>query len=151
MKFKHILVTTDFSDESIRAFGLAASLALRDGAKVTLLSVLEQLLDPSAAPWGAPSEAMVLQVRERQLEGAKKRLEQLRQEHFSALTVSTEVFFGNYSSAQEIAGFAKANGVDLLVIASHGRGAVAGLLLGSVVGKVIKLSHCPVLVVPKGP
>lgn len=149
MKFQHILVTTDYSDESFRAFALAHSMAKRDGSKITLLSILEQIIDPGAAPWGVPSASMVPELREQMLKGARAKVEELRSRHFGDLPSSAEVFFGNHSAAHEITAYAKKNSVDLIVMASHGRGAVAGLLLGSVVTKTIKLASCPILIAPK--
>ncbi|MBY5163925.1 universal stress protein [Salsipaludibacter albus] len=43
-----------------------------------------------------------------------------------------------------------ARGADLLVVGSHGRGEVAGLLLGSTSLHVVSHAPCPVLVVPPG-
>jgi nucleotide-binding universal stress UspA family protein len=41
-------------------------------------------------------------------------------------------------------------GVDLLVLGSHGFGPVLRLMLGSVAARVIRKAQCPVLVVPQG-
>ena len=43
--------------------------------------------------------------------------------------------------------YARANNIDLIVIGTHGRGAVAHLLLGSVAERVVRLAPCPVLTV----
>ena len=42
--------------------------------------------------------------------------------------------------------FAKSEGADLIVIPSHGYGFFKHLLLGSVAERVVRLAHCPVLV-----
>lgn len=61
-----------------------------------------------------------------------------------------------FSSSREahpadlIADLAVEEDVDLIVTASHGHGAVAGLLMGSFTGHLIKVAHCPVVVVPPG-
>lgn len=44
-----------------------------------------------------------------------------------------------------IARYAQGHGVDLIVLGSHGHGAAAGLVLGSVAAKVLSLCRVPVL------
>jgi nucleotide-binding universal stress UspA family protein len=51
------------------------------------------------------------------------------------------------SPAQEIVRIAAEHGVDLIVIGTHGRNALGGLLLGSVAQRVVHLSTLPVLLV----
>ena len=43
-------------------------------------------------------------------------------------------------------GIAKKKGCDLILMASHGHGAVGGLLLGNEAQKVLTHSHIPVLI-----
>ncbi len=47
--------------------------------------------------------------------------------------------------AEVIAGLAAELDVDLIVIGSHGRGAMAALVAGSVAARVLHLAPCPVL------
>jgi nucleotide-binding universal stress UspA family protein len=49
--------------------------------------------------------------------------------------------------AEVIARYAKDRRIDQIVMATHGRGAMAGLLMGSVTRKVLHLSNVPVLLV----
>jgi nucleotide-binding universal stress UspA family protein len=49
--------------------------------------------------------------------------------------------------AATLCSYAKANRIDLIVMGSHGHGAIAGLALGSVATKVIAGSKIPVLIV----
>lgn len=53
--------------------------------------------------------------------------------------------------AQLIADLAEDEDADLIVAGSHGRGPVAGLLLGSFTSHLLKVAHCPVLIVPWRP
>ena len=50
----------------------------------------------------------------------------------------------------EIVRTARAEGADLIIIGTHGRGAVAHALLGSVAEKVVRKAPCPVLTVRQG-
>ncbi len=50
-------------------------------------------------------------------------------------------------AAPEIAAFVKKNGVDLIVMGSHGEGALSNLVLGSVTTKVIASVKTPILIV----
>jgi nucleotide-binding universal stress UspA family protein len=43
----------------------------------------------------------------------------------------------------------QASTADLLVVGSHGRGGVSGLLLGSVSRRCTELARCPVVVIPR--
>jgi nucleotide-binding universal stress UspA family protein len=49
--------------------------------------------------------------------------------------------------AEVIARVADALGCDLIIMGSHGRSGLAGLLMGSVASRVQHLAHCPVLLV----
>ena len=51
------------------------------------------------------------------------------------------------STAFEIAGYAKHEGIDIIVIGTHGRGVMAHLLMGNVAEKVVRIAPCPVLTV----
>ncbi|MCG8649694.1 MAG: universal stress protein, partial [Pirellulales bacterium] len=50
---------------------------------------------------------------------------------------------------REITQFAARENADLIVLPSHGYGVVKHLLLGSVAERVVRLAHCPVLVLRK--
>ena len=47
----------------------------------------------------------------------------------------------------EIVRYGKEQNIDLMVLGTHGRGAIAHMLLGSVAEKVVRKAPCPVLVV----
>jgi len=48
-----------------------------------------------------------------------------------------------------ITDYAKDHGADLIVISSHGHTGLTRLMLGSVAERVVRLAHCPVLVLRK--
>ena len=59
-------------------------------------------------------------------------------------SVSTDVVIGD--PGHEITTLAERAGADLIVLNSHGRTGLKRLLIGSVAERVIRLAHCPVLV-----
>ncbi len=68
--------------------------------------------------------------------------EELQKRQWDGMNV--EILIGN--PGHEIANYAKDLDAGLIVVASHGRGAIKHLLLGSVAERVVRLAHCPVLV-----
>ena len=51
------------------------------------------------------------------------------------------------SAAYAIVDYARDHGIDLIVMGTHGRGALAHLVMGSVAERVVRLASCPVLTV----
>lgn len=62
------------------------------------------------------------------------------------LPVVSEVASG--LAARQIAAYARRNGIDLIVIGTHGRTGVSHVLLGSVAEAVVRRAPCLVLAVP---
>ena len=50
-------------------------------------------------------------------------------------------------TAGTIVEYAESESADLIVMGTHGRGAVAHLLMGSVAERVVRIAPCPVLTV----
>jgi len=50
--------------------------------------------------------------------------------------------------AGAILDFAKDNGIDLIIMTTHGRGGIARWTMGSVTDRVIRFSNVPVLTIP---
>jgi nucleotide-binding universal stress UspA family protein len=51
------------------------------------------------------------------------------------------------SAPARIAEYARRAGIDLLVLATHGRSGLTRVLMGSVAERVVRIAPCPVLVV----
>lgn len=137
-----ILVAVDGSDISLRAvkYVIALNRELARPAKVTLLAV-----DPPPFP-GVESRIGSKAVRQLHEESHESMLKDARRSLSRAkleLTERAEV--GDI--ADTILKVAKKDRVDLIVLGSHGRGAVKGILLGSVSSKVIAQSDVPVTIV----
>lgn len=140
--FKTILLTTDFSDTSKKAFAPALTLARKFGAKI----ILAYVEDFSLAPLVEYVAIDIEEIRERQHEQAQKRLREIVEKDFGrGVAVEVETPMG--VPHQEIARLAKERKADLIVIATHGRGFISQLILGSTTEKVLRHSPCPVLIV----
>ena len=147
MHFDHIIITTDFSEESLRAFEFAAYQAKMENSQVTLLYVIEDWEFP-ASMFRYISNA-IEDYKDDIVEDALRRLEDLARSHFHHERVRCQVLLATKSAAEEITQYAQAHKGNLIVMASHGGGAIGALFLGSTVQKVIHMSHCPVFVIPK--
>jgi nucleotide-binding universal stress UspA family protein len=141
---KRILVPTDFSPASDIAFAYALDLAAREGAAVHLLHVLDAAGFAAAYPDGIYVELPAL--REQSIRAAKMKLaDAAKRCAASNVLATTEVLIG--VPAGSITAEANARGTDLIVMGTHGRGAVAHFLLGSVAERVVRTAQCPVLTV----
>ena len=144
---KRILVAVDGSQASLRALDLAADIAAKYAAKLTLLTaVKDEQFDPEFETY-ARVEHIKDPPRVLQIEGVRNALAGLhdRAAAKGALDIGTEAAIGD--PAEEILSFAQGGGVDMIVMGNRGHGRLAGLLLGSVTQKVVGLAPCPVLVV----
>jgi len=145
--FKHILVATDGSGFSNKAVETAARLAQSLGAKLLILHVRSPLESPHHVEGGALSTL-----------GAKAALQEIEDEERSLLEAAVTIaanqgikaetaFVGAYSAHEAIIRIAGEQHCDLIVMASHGRRGIAGLLLGSETQKVLTHTSIPVLTV----
>jgi nucleotide-binding universal stress UspA family protein len=108
--------------------------------KIILLSVVEI---PSA--WIAQGIDF-MSARKHQIENAQKYLEDLQSQGvFKGVEVETEVLEGE--TAHTISEYAKINGVNLIVIATHGYTGMKRLMFGSVALRVLHDAHVPVLLI----
>jgi nucleotide-binding universal stress UspA family protein len=131
----------DLADDHPSELQFAIELARTFGAKVLLLHVVDYVptVLPVELPAGYPTPQLdvVQQSAERKLaEVAKK---------FEGLDVSTMVEVG--AAAHEITACAEREGADHIVVGSHGHGALARIVLGSVAERVARTAPCPVTIV----
>ena len=145
MKVEHILLTTDLSEESVRAFEPAAELARGTGARITLLHVVQL---PTPTEQGGRLAAPFVEIDPREREAATfRRLETQRARLGSAIEAVITVIEAP-AIAEAIADFAVGADADLIAMSTHGRGGVRRLLLGSVAEGVLRHATVPVLLFP---
>jgi nucleotide-binding universal stress UspA family protein len=143
--YKHILVPTDGSALSLKAARAAAKLAAKLKAKVTALYVMAPYAVGSTSEDIVYRAAYSLREYEKQMASiADKALAGVA----SALnrTPCEKISRTHVHPWEAIIDAAKSRKCDLIVMASHGRRGLAGLLLGSETQKVLTHSKTPVLV-----
>ncbi len=142
---KKVLVATDFSEPSDVALAYGRELARSFGAKLVVLHIVENIMTRAFGPDGYAITNPDLQ---RDLEAsADKQVNALLSEEDRQAIRADAVIISSNTPAFAIADYAGTTGIDLIVIGTHGRGAVAHLLMGSVAERVVRTAPCPVLTV----
>ena len=131
-----VVVPIDFSEFSLKALDTALEVA-GDPSQVHVVHVLGDL---SPAEPGEIWRTVDHDSRRRHATQALKEL--LADPKLEK--VSINVAFGD--PGQGIAEYAEKAGAKLIVLPSHGRTGLKRLLIGSVAERVVRLAHCPVLV-----
>jgi nucleotide-binding universal stress UspA family protein len=134
--FKKILVPLDGSELAAKIIPQVIELAKAHQAEVTILHV-------AYTEYGQASPGTMAQAVAQEAKRCEAFLGQVAKEMMAqGVQVNVECVEG--SPAREILGYAKANKMDLIALATHGRGEVAWVL-GSVAEKVISHASIPVL------
>ncbi|MEO0536968.1 MAG: universal stress protein [Cyanobacteria bacterium P01_A01_bin.123] len=133
---EQVLVPIDFSEETFKALSGTIEF-VGEGSTVHALHVLPRLepTDPGMVWETVNQEARIENVE-------KTYKERFDRPEFSGVQFHVEI--GDPSS--EIIDFAKSNSINLIVIPSHGRTGLGRFFIGSVAERVVRFSHCPVLV-----
>ncbi len=147
---KKILVPMDFSEYAEHAFRHATAIARWTGAEMLVLHVVEKFMDHSllySDVW--PFQKPVKQYYQELEERTARRLE----EQVSLVVgpdIGYRVIVSTGTPSPEIVATAARESVDLIVIATHGRGGLRAALLGSTTDRVLHKATCPVLVMRSG-
>ena len=146
--FKRILLSTDGSKLSQRAALKAIALAAEQGASLTLLHVLPELRVVADESFVMPMGVELQRRYDREAKaGARTMLDALAARADAAGVAHEALVIKGELPFEAIIATAKKRKCDLIVMASHGRRGLSGLLLGSETTKVLTHSKVPVLVV----
>jgi universal stress protein A len=140
MNIKKILFPTDFSEFNDAALEFASRLAAESGAVLYIVHAddMEQIAAVMFdAGYGFPSDAETRQVLHRKLEKVIPTVPGVTYQHCYLRGTATG----------EIVGFVEQQGIDLIVMASHGRSGLSRVLMGSTAENVMRQAPCPVLIV----
>jgi nucleotide-binding universal stress UspA family protein len=134
-----VVVPVDFSPESLAARDVGLTL-VDSPAHLHVVHVLIDITPLEAGEvWGViDPQARIDQIQ-------KLLREKLSDARYAG--VHTAVLLGE--PAHGIANYAQEKQAELIVIPSHGRTGITRLLIGSVAERVVRLAHCPVLVLRK--
>ncbi len=144
---KTILVPVDFSDATPRVIEAASQMAKAFASRVVLLHVAEP--EPDFVGF-EPGPATVRMSVARDFRAEHQQMDELKNS-FLAVGIESTALHVQGSSVEKILHEAMQHDAGLIVIGSHGHGALYELLAGSVTAGVLKDSKCPVLVVPVAP
>jgi nucleotide-binding universal stress UspA family protein len=136
---KRILVPCDFSDTSAAAVRYGIALARNFGARLHFLHVGDRAQSQFESEFPIGLENAVEDA------GRERLLRIVTPQEQMELNPEFAVRPG--APAAEIVHYAHDANIDLIVMGTHGRGAVAHMVMGSVAEKVVRTASCPVLTV----
>ena len=144
---KKILVPTDFSVYADNALKQAIDIAKQNNAKLFLFHVIDDGFQQCAVDY-CINEADVQKILKESIKNAKDKLQQ-EAEKITDNHSSIEIVYDTKRGIpyEEILKEQEEKGIDLIVIASHGKTGILKNMMGGVVDKVIKRAKCQVLLV----
>jgi nucleotide-binding universal stress UspA family protein len=143
MQIKNILVPTDFSPGSQAAVRYAFDLAVRLDAALHIMHVVENPFAPGAfmEMYSPPPPEFFLDLERQAQEKLLSALTPDEQRQVSAVLTTTT----GAPTSEILARLAQTPTIDLVVMATHGRGGVARMVMGSVTDKIVRSAECPIL------
>jgi len=140
--FKRILFPVDLSEVSPKIVPYVKDMEAWFDAEIHLLFVARILQHFTSIYVPHPS---VSKFEAEIVKGAEKKLQEFVNEHFRASSPKAQVVLGD--PAEEILSYAESEGIDLIIIGTHGRKGLERIIFGSVAEHVVKKSQVPVLTV----
>jgi nucleotide-binding universal stress UspA family protein len=145
LKLTNVLVATDFGEAADAALAYGRELARTFAATLHVLHVVGNL---SSLGYGADGYVASLPDMQREIENAaRKQLDDLLIDNDVPPLPTRRILNTSNATAVAIVDYAAREHIDVIVTGTHGRSAVAHLLLGSVAERVVRLAQCPVLTV----
>jgi nucleotide-binding universal stress UspA family protein len=142
--FRKILFAADFSENSKEAFHAACSVAVENHTRIVVLHVLE--------PNWVPEEPVYFgqQAVQYHTEGPDKAyietiMRKMRKVYAPGRPIDVEYETKQGDASKEILRIADEIDCDLIVMGTHGRAGLRGLIAGSVAISVMRSARCPVL------
>jgi len=144
VKVTKILYPTDFSDPSACALYYAAEMAKKFDAELVMMHVL---LDESQMVSFYLPQLTVQNLSKDMEDGAKAKMEEFVADTRALEGIEYSTVMVKGIADDEIIKFAKENGIDMIVLGTHGRTGLEHVIFGSTAEKVVRSAPCPVLTV----
>ncbi len=142
--YKKILVPVDGSDWAERAIPHASRIARNNNAELILLTAYQK---PMAEYQDQMALANVTEISDQIRERARNYMLGLRNELRAEGVNASYVIVEGKPPAETICDFVEEEGIDLVVMSTHGRTGLARFLFGSVAQKVLQTVRVPVMLV----
>lgn len=147
--YRNVLCAVDVSEWSAHTVEYAIGICGDGADHLTVLSVIEELPELRARAEGMFTIEEVERYRHRlERDTISELQERIPDEARAACRIEEHVRFGQ--AQREILTVAEAETADLIVMGTHGRGALERLVFGSTLQGVVRAARCPVLIVPAG-
>jgi len=141
---KHILVATDFGEAADAALAYGRELARTFDSTLHVLNVAD---DVFVRLGGDAYVAVLPELQKGVEEAARAQLDALLIDNDPNPIPVKKAVLTSSATAAAVVQYARDRNIDLIIIGTHGRGAVAHLLMGSVAERVVRTAPCPVLTV----
>lgn len=142
---RRILVPLDGSTLAEQILPVARKLALLNGAELHLLRVVDALIVPQGMPYAELYRLDDESLAQQHAEAAAYLERVAAQLRSWGGAVSAEVISAE-TPALAILDIARSGGADLIAIATHGRGGLARMVMGSVADKLLRGCSLPMLI-----
>jgi universal stress protein A len=144
--FKKIVCPVDFSEFTDEILNCAVDIAKKYNAELHLIHIIPNL------NYFTPYESFLTPEN---LIAIERNIEKEVDKDFDKITKTVDMSVKKVVKTGvtfvEIIDYIKTEGIDLVVMGTHGRSAIEHILIGSVAEKVVRKSPCPVLTIrPKG-
>ena len=135
IRIQNVLVATDFSETSEAALDYGREVARTFGSTLHVLHVADRV----HTQYGGEAYTVVLPELQREIEvAARKQLDAALNEEDRTILHAKPVVVVAISKAAAIIDYASHHDIDLIVMGTHGRGAISRLVMGSVAERVVR-------------
>lgn len=143
LRLQRILLPIDFSPYSMEAVRYACGIADRFDSELHLLHVLESRSSLTPLFGGGFAVGLITKESREATEEALKNVLDANWAKEKRVTYAT----ADGPPFLEIISYARKHDIDLIVMSTHGRSAIAQMLMGSVAENVVRKAPCPTLTI----